>query len=648
MNLHKDVEQSVVIIREYQPNVKKLVAYFVSNNHEINNEELEQYLYGKLPEYMIPSFFVKLDKIPLTPNGKIDRRTLPEPKVTDTISKEEFISPKTDKEKILTEVWKEVLGFEKIGLKDNFFKLGGDSIVAIQMIAKAKQKGLQISPVEIFQNQSLQKLAMVAKEVDIISAEQDVVIGDSPLTPIQRYFFDQKFAESNHWNQSIFLKVNETLDEAKLREAVKELLTHHDELRARFEKKDNKWQQNIVEPSEEIPFEIVDLTSTNSNMIKQAIEEYNKKFQTSLDIINGPVIKIVYYKVGRSESRILIIVHHLVIDGISWRILIEDLITAYNLLIANKKVILPPKSTSFKAWAEFINEFADSEVIKKEKDYWLEQSERTINQIEKDFNKKENFENSYLNKSITLDKEETDYLLKDIHEVYNTQINDILLAALLVAYNKWKGKRQLLIHLEGHGREQLSLKYDISRTIGWFTSLFPVFLDMSDAVEIGDIIKLVKENLRSIPNKGIGYGILRYLSSDSKLKDRLKVFDDAQITFNYLGQFDQSVPENSPFVMATESKGPDRGLNNIRTSLIDTTAVVSQGTMSIGISANKNQFKGESIIEFLDDYKNALQDIINHCKGNDKVEYTSSDFDLVDLEDDQLSSVLDKLNNQDD
>ena len=205
----------------------------------------------------------------------------------------------------------------------------------------------------------------------------------------------------------------------------------------------------------------------------------------------------------------------------------------------------------------------------------------------------------------------------------------------------------MLLHLEGHGRELLSQDYDVSRTIGWFTALFPVYLNMKDAVELGEIIKSVKEDLRKIPNKGIGFGMLRYLLNDEELKNKFKVFDEAQITFNYLGQFDQSVPENSPFVMAAESKGADRGLENKRTSLIDVTAVVSQGEMSVSISANKNQFQPESIIEFLSLYKKSLQEIIDHCKGNDKVEYTSSDFDLIDLEDDQLNSVLDKLNNQD-
>ncbi len=647
LNKYGGIKQAVVIIREDKSNNKKLVAYFVSGKSEIKNEELEKYLSEKLPEYMVPSFFVKLDKIPLTPNSKIDRKALPLPTKSDVVSLEEFIAPGTEKEKLLAEVWQDVLGINEVGINDNFFKLGGDSIVAIQMIAKAKQKGLQINPVQIFQNQTLQKLAMVAKEVDIVVAEQGLVEGTAPLTPIQQYFFENNFKNPNHWNQSIFLKVNDSLNEEKLKEAVRILLNHHDELRATFEYNKDKWQQNIKEPPEEIPFEVVDLTATNSDSVKQMVEEYNKKYQASLDIETGPVIKVIFYKISDIESRILFIVHHLVIDGISWRILIEDMITAYNLLLINKKVTLPSKSTSFKTWAEFINEFVSSEKILNEKDYWVKQADKKIDRIEKDFDEKDNLEKSLFNQSTILSKEETNYLLKDIHEKYNTQINDILLTGLLLAYNKWKGKRQLLLHLEGHGREQLSQEYDVSRTIGWFTALFPVYLNMKDAVELSEIIKSVKEDLRKIPNKGIGFGMLRYLLNDEALKNKFKIFDEAQITFNYLGQFDQSVPENSPFVMAAESKGADRGLENKRTSLIDVTAVVSQGEMSVSISANKNQFQPESIIEFLTLYKKSLQEIINHCKGNDNVEYTSSDFDLIDLEDDQLNSVLDKLNNQD-
>jgi amino acid adenylation domain-containing protein/non-ribosomal peptide synthase protein (TIGR01720 family) len=648
LNSHKDINQSVVIIREDKPNVKKLVAYFTSDNPDLQNEDLEQYLSKSLPDYMMPNFFVRMDKIPLTPNSKIDRKSLPEPKVTDTISTEEYVEPQTEKEIILAGVWQEILGFEKIGSNDNFFKLGGDSIVAIQMIAKAKQKGLQITPVQIFQNQILQKLALVAKEVEIVSAEQGIVNGIAPLTPIQKYFFENNFSEPNHWNQSIFLKITETLSEEKLKDAVKLLLLHHDELRVKFEYVNNKWQQNILEAIEEIPFEVVDLTNTSSVQIKEKIENINFKVQASLDITSGNVIKVVYYKINENESRILIVVHHLVIDGVSWRILIEDLITSYNLLTANKEVILPAKTTSFKEWSEFINNYVTSEKIIEEKSFWLTLSEKQFPEIEKDFNSNDNLEDSLFSESLVIDAEETNYLLKSIHETYNTQINDILLSALFIAYNKWKGKRQLLVHMEGHGREELSHKYDVSRTIGWFTALFPISLDMADAIEIGDIIKLVKENLRSIPNKGIGFGILRYLSPDTELQSKLKIFDDVQLMFNYLGQFDQTVPENTPFTIAEENKGVERGIKNKRISLIDVTAAVSQGVMSINISASKNQFKQESLKLFLENIKEALQNIINNCKGNDKVEYTSSDFDLIDLEDDQLSSVLNKLNNEDD
>lgn len=648
LKTHEDIDWTVVIIREDRPNVKKLVAYFTTINKNLKNEELKKHLSETLPEYMIPNFFVKLDQIPLTPNGKINNKSLPEPEIENTVVQNEFISPRTEKEIILAEVWKEVLGFDKIGTNDNFFRLGGDSIVAIQMIAKAKQNGLQITPVQIFQNQTLQSLALVAKEIEIVNAEQGLVKGIFPLTPIQEYFFEQNYVISNHWNQSVFLKINDKLDNEKLEQAVKHLLLHHDELRAKFSKIKGKWQQEVSEKIEENPFEIVDLSSFVKDSLQQKIEELNNNYQKSLDIEKGKIIKVISYKIDEKDFRILIVIHHLVIDGVSWRIIVEDLIALYNLLLANKKIILPAKTTSFKEWSQFINDYAISEELDREKKFWLTLSKKQIPAIEKDFTSNNNLEDSSFTKSLTIDAERTSYLLKDIHETYNTQINDILLSALFIAYNKWKGKRKLLVHMEGHGREELTSKHDVSGTIGWFTSLFPISLDMAEAVEIGSIVKLVKENLRSIPNRGIGFGILRYLSNDIELQSKLKIFDDVQLMFNYLGQFDQTVPENTPFTIAEENKGADRGLKNKRISLIDVTAAVSQGVMSINISASKNQFKQESIKQLLENIKDALQNIINNCKGNNKVEYTSSDFDLIDLEDDQLSSVLNKLNNEDD
>ncbi len=647
LNKHNDISKAVVIIREDKPSTKKIVAYYVSGNANLENKELAEYLSGTLPEYMIPSFFVKLKNIPLTPNGKIDRKALPAPTVEDISTKEEYIEPQTGKEKLLAEVWQELLGFEKIGLNDNFFKLGGDSIVAIQMIAKAKQKGLKITPVQIFQNQTLQKLAFAAKETTIVDAEQGLVQGIAPLTPIQHYFFEKKFANYNHWNQSVFLKVNELLDESKLREAVKTLILHHDELRAAFEHIENTWQQNISGELHDVPFEFVDFSSLDSENLKQSIEEYNNKTQASLDIKKGKLIKVVYYKTANNNSRILIVVHHLAIDGVSWRIIIEDLITAYNMLIQNKEIVLPSKTTSYISWANFINRYALEYNFENEKKYWLNQAEKNIIKIDTDFNSHENLEGNSFSANIFFTKEDTNYFLKDIHEKYNTQINDILLTALLLAYNKWKGKRELLIHLEGHGREQLSEEYDISRTVGWFTSLYPLHLSMYDEINIGEIIKSVKEDYRRVPNKGIDFGILRYLTNDNELKTKLSVFDDVQIMFNYLGQFDQSVPENTPFEMAMEAKGKERNVTNKRTSLLEVTSIVTKGVMSLSIGANKNQFKKESIEEFLTDIKTALLEIAEHCKENNYTEYTPSDFDLIDLEDDRLSSMLDKLNNED-
>ncbi len=636
------ISNAVALVVKDENGFQRLVAYFsTGEDAEISVNDLRKYLRERLPDYMIPAVFVKLDEFPKLPNGKINKRALPAPELSRTGDEENFEEPKTENEIKLAEIWKDLLKVNKISVNDNFFELGGDSILGIQIVSRAKQVGLKISPLDLFKNQTIRKLALVAKETVTVKAEQGLVSGEVPLTPVQHTFFETEFAEPDHWNQSIFLSVKGSFDEEGFKSIVKSILEHHDMFRAKYIKTGSGWKQIINGEIISIPFEIFDLRESENK--KKEIENIANEVQSSLNIQKGKLIKFVFFKLSEFEGRLLIVVHHLVIDGISWRILIEDLLAAYTALTENKKLTLPPKTTSFKDWANYLVEYAKGDWVETETVYWLNLADTNLPQLKIDFPGGENTEESAFNISVKLTAEETELLLKEVPKAYNTQVNDILLSAMYLAIFRWQGSKTLYLHLEGHGREDISPELDISRTIGWFTNIYPVVISIDEFENTGEIIKSVKEQLRAIPNKGLGFGILRYLSGDEEIKNKLAKFDNRELTFNYLGQFDTKLPDDTLFGTAKENKGIERSLKNKRTSLIDINAGISNNFLGISFSASANLFKKNTIEELAENYLVALKEIIEHCTKTEKGSFTKSDFDLIELDDDELDDILSDL-----
>jgi len=640
---HPQIKEAVVIVREDEPNIKRLIGYCVPVENElITSKVLRKYLTLELPDYMIPAHIVLLNKLPLTPSGKINRTALPKPAIKKIDVNSKYVKPKTNNEILLAEVIQQVLKIKEVGIHDNFFELGGDSIIGIQVISKAKQVGLYITPIQLFQHQTIYKLALAAKEVEVIKAEQGIVSGEFEITPIQKYFAEQNYDNPNHWNQSVLFKVNKKLDKKILQDVISKLYEHHDALRIRVEKDKLK----IIREVEDIPFKFLDLTNEESN-IEEIIENECEETQGTLNLVEGPIFKIVYFRINNNEGRILFVFHHITIDGVSWRIILEDFQMLYNSFEKNISFNLPPKTTSFKEWSEKLSLFCNSNVIRKEEEFWLKYANNFIDSTPRDFRDGVNNESSTLNINISLDKEQTKLLLKDVNQKFNTKINDILLTALIRSYSTWTGKRKMFIQLEGHGRNELLNNVDITRTVGWFTSLYPLRLDLKKSVEIGDTIKTIKEEIREVPNNGIGYGIIRYLTSNKKLKSKLKVLDSIGVTFNYLGQFDNILKQDSLFTLATENKGFERDKNNLRSDLIDITGNVINNELRMNFGFSKNIFKKESMEEWSQFYLKELNEIINYCTNKEQTKstntFTSSDFGLTNLSDDKLNKMLAKL-----
>ncbi|MBE9170902.1 amino acid adenylation domain-containing protein [Pleurocapsales cyanobacterium LEGE 06147] len=464
---HRAVRETVVITCEDQSGNKRLVAYIVPvQKSTLTTTELREFLQEKLPEYTMPSSFVQLKALPLTPNGKIDRQALPAPDLTRSEEEETFIAPHTTTEKVLAKIWAKILRLEQIGIHDNFFELGGDSILSMQIIARVNQAGLQLTPKQLFEYQTIAELAVVASINPSIQAEQGLVTGKVPLTPIQHWFFAQNLPESHHWNQSILLEVRQALDPVLLEQAVQKLLEHHDALRLRFIHQKIGWQQFGANPDEVIPFTLLDLSTVAATEQEATISTTAAELQTSLNLSTGPLMRVAYFNLGADKSgRLLLIIHHLAVDGVSWRILLEDLQTIYQQFSQGQASQLPAKTTSFQHWAKRLTDYSQSQAVQKELGYWLNISHDHIPHLPVDFSGGENTLAKARTISVTLSQEETQTLLQVVPAAYQTQINEVLLTALVQAVGQWTGTHSLLVDLEGHGREEIFDDVDLSRTV---------------------------------------------------------------------------------------------------------------------------------------------------------------------------------------
>ncbi|GAX38387.1 non-ribosomal peptide synthetase [Nodularia sp. NIES-3585] len=638
---HSAVQKTVVVVRE-ETNYKRLVAYVVPSFADRDLvPQLRHFLQERLPEHMIPSAFVFLETLPLTPSGKVDRRALPAPDPVQSQLQETFAAPRTAVEETLAEIWAQVLGLERVGIHDNFFELGGDSILCIQAIAKAHQVQLNLTPKQLFQNQTIAELAKVVATSQTISAEQGLVTGSVTLTPIQHYFFEQNLPEPNHWNEAVLLEMNQAIDPKILEQVVQELLNHHDSLRLRFEQTESSWKQIYTEPGEQVPFSCIDLSSVPDNQRESALEVTATELQSSLNLSQGSLVRVALINLGAEKtSRLLIIIHHIVVDTLSWRILFEDLQTAYQQLSQRKAVNLPAKTTSLKQWSEQLRDYANSAPVQQELDYWMAPNRRNVFRIPVDYPGGANTEASVREVSLALSSAETKALLQDVPAVYRTQINDVLLTALVQTLAQWTGQRSLVVNLEGHGREEIFDNVDISRTVGLFSSIFPVLLDLGEASTPGDALKAIKEQLRHIPNRGIGYGLLRYLSDDSKVIESLRSLPEAEIVFNYLGQFDQTLSESSLFKLAPESTGRQSSLQNHRSHLLSFTSFVVDGQLQLSCAYSEAVHSQSTIEALTQGFLTALRSLINHCQSSEAGGYTPSDFLLTQLTQQQLDGLL--------
>ncbi|HEV7516954.1 MAG TPA: condensation domain-containing protein, partial [Thermoanaerobaculia bacterium] len=510
-------EALVVALAGALPGSKRLTAYFVAAPGTVPTpSDLRAFLGEQLPAYMVPADFVLLEAFPLTANGKIDRRALPAPEA----GREEergYIAPSGAVEELLADLYREVLKAGRVGADDNFFEMGGDSILTLQIVSRANRAGLRLTARQIFEHPTVAGLARVAGATVEPQAEPGPLTGPVLLAPIQRWFFEQALPRPEHWNQSVLLEIGGPrlhLDPRRLGSALALLLAHHDALRNRFTPPlpgQALWRQ-VQGDTAEPGLGQIDLSALPPARRRSGLEPAAADLQTSLDLAAGPLLQAGLFSLAPGEpDRLLLVGHHLVVDGVSWRILLEDLATAYGQLAEGEAVVLPPKTLSLQGWTERLAAYSGTTAAEAAASYWLESLARPVAPLPVELAQGPDDEGSASTVAVSLPAAATRALLQDVPRAYRTQINDVLLTALSEAFAGWTGGRRLLLDLEGHGREEVFDGADLSRTVGWFTSQFPVLLDLEVTRTPGEALKAIKEQLRALPNRGLDYGVLRYM-----------------------------------------------------------------------------------------------------------------------------------------
>jgi hypothetical protein len=439
---------------------------------------------------MQPAAVVLLDTLPLSGSGKVDVRALPAPEESKTEA--DYVEPRTSVEKEFARIWQEVLGLERVGITENFFELGGDSIVSIQIVARARDAGLLITPKQVLQHGSILELAGVTQTSRTQAAEEEPADGIIPLTPIQHWFFEQQLPDPHHYNQAVMLKLKRPARADLLEKSLGGLIEHHEALRLRFEHNARDWKQKVAARETHQVFRCVDLSSLTPEAQAAEINRIADETQSSFDLSDGPIIRAVYFDLGAARPhRLLIAIHHLAVDGVSWRILLDDMQRAYEQLQRGEDVRLPPKTLSFKRWSDLLGAQAQSAAVGEELEYWTTDSRRDVGTVPVD-REGDNTVDSARSLSVSLTAEETRLLLQEVPRAYRTQINDVLLAALAQALSEWTSEKRVLVDVEGHGREEIVEGCDVSRTVGWFTTIFPVLLEVSNSSAPGEDVEVCK------------------------------------------------------------------------------------------------------------------------------------------------------------
>ncbi|MCY9248299.1 non-ribosomal peptide synthetase, partial [Bacillus haynesii] len=628
---HEKIKEAAVIAGKDQNGSSYLCAYFASDQ-ELPAADVRQFLEREMPDYMIPSYFVKLDRLPHTSSGKVDRNALPEADGT-LIEGTRYDPPRNEIERKLVQVWREILGIEDIGISHHFFAAGGDSIKALQIISRLAKMNLKLEMKALFANPKIKDLSRLITEETRHRKHNKPVTGETELLPIQKRYFANNKEELNHFNQSFMLFRKDGYDENIVRTAFNKILEQHDALRMIYEEKDGDiiqynrgYRENLFD------LDVYDVRGLDCQAEK--VFELATGIQKKSSIRKGKLVHLGIFRADEGDH-LLIAIHHLVVDGVSWRILFEDFETLYLQALKDEPLDIGYKTDSYQEFARQLKKYAQSRMLLKEREYWQKALEADVPFIPAEKLERDTFEHS-TTLSIRIGPDVTANLLRNANKAYNTEINDILLTALIAAVRDITGENKLKVMMEGHGREDILDGVDITRTIGWFTTVYPVFIDLGEEKEISQNIKMVKETLRKIPNKGIGYGVLKYMTEELQ-----KIQTQAPLSFNYFGEMNNDM-NRKVFSQSPFSPGESIGGKIVRHCAIEMNAISLNGELTIYTTFNQDQYQTSAIEQLNQSFKENLEKIVDHCVGKDGSDMTPSDYGDVSLGLEELERIQNK------
>ncbi len=648
------VAQAVVVAREDEPGPRRLAGYVVPEpGAALDPAALRDWLAARLPGYLIPAAVLVLPALPLTVNGKIDKTALPAPETAARPGR----APRTPAEEILCGLYSDLLAVPAVTIDESFFELGGDSIVSIQLVSRARKAGIVISPRDVFQCRSVAALAAVATPLDPADSPGDLAdagVGDVPLTPIMRWLRDGG-GPVDHFSQSMVVRVPEGIRLAQLVRGVQALLDHHDALRMRLVRDDEDWALEVLPPGAVdagacVLAQVITAEQSLGEVTAEAAERASRRLAPA----SGRLLQAVWLDAGEDRSGwLLLVVHHLAVDGVSWRILLPDLRAACEAAARGEDPHLEPTGTTFRQWARRLEEEASSPARVAELAIWTEMlADPGALLTGEKLDRHRDVAATARSYSLTLPPDRTQPLLGAIPALYFASINDVLLAALAVAVNAWLGNSApVLIDLEGHGRQELSEAIELSRTVGWFTSLHPVRLnlghvDLADYFRGGEtagrVLKCVKEQLLAIPDNGIGYGLLRYLNP--RAAPVLSGLPGPQISFNYLGRF-QAGADDSPWTPVMEAIALASAVDPVTplTHVVEINAFVEDRPEGPCLHAAWTWpgalLPGDAVPALARRWSEALDALVEHGRSPGAGGHTPADFPLVLVTQDELGQL---------
>ncbi|WP_160717760.1 non-ribosomal peptide synthetase/type I polyketide synthase [Chitinophaga solisilvae] len=615
------VNGSCVVMKKQEYN-NRLICYYVPDEAGADmRQQLRTALQQQLPDYMVPADFIALAELPLTSSGKADRKLLSARVEEVSLKDITFQAPSTVTERHLAAIWQELLGVSQVSVNDNFFELGGDSIIIIQVVNRAKHYGYILQPRELFMHQTIAELAALLQhsQAQQINGEQGYLSGSSGLLPVQQWYLEDESNVSDHFIQSVPFELHKAISQEMLTTAIEHIVSFHDSLRFAYSQENGQWRQWYGDDKGTVV--VVDLRNTPADDLHAAITAWENKYRHSLDMRAGKLLCAVLFLTPASvrANRLLIVIHHLGVDVVSWRILLEDLGHIFQHLQDGKSIPLTAKSSSYREWYNALNRYAKSDRLLAQRPYWLNMAAQYLPlKTDKSYDGLVRISEMTAHRVI-LDAGYTRQLLLEVSPAYRTDVKDLLLTAFALTMTEWTGNTAVAVGFEKHGREDIDATIDTSHTTGWFTTLSPVLLETAATREPGALLQQIREQMKAVPDKGLGFGVLKYMTKEPGLQGK----DPWDVIFNYHGQIDNV--SNQKWISLTDTQGELRMIGEYTMRFrIFVDSVVTDNELVIDWLYSTLHYDAATMKTLGAAYIRYLQSLISHCMTRVREEQLSA------------------------